>query len=176
MHLSKWVFARVHEKPLCMQLLCKGSACKSRNHCYQSVLWQFSSLQSLPASEDCWTCRGSFAFKKAEFPEWTQLVDGSNCWWTHLPEWKGGEISAWIILSPFVWRCVHINLLLCGSRCWQHLPWGMVCIMETDFLVFQQGGTQLGRRQFMGSWGQGGEGKGSREMRGEQSRGRILGD
>lgn len=48
MHLSKWVLARVHEKPLCMQLLCKGSACKGRNYCYQSCGSLVPSRVSLP--------------------------------------------------------------------------------------------------------------------------------
>ena len=47
--------------------------------------------------------------------------------------------------------------------------------METDCLVSQQGGTQLGRRQFMGSWGLGERAKAVGKWEGNRAGGGFWG-
>lgn len=47
--------------------------------------------------------------------------------------------------------------------------------METDCLVFQQGGTQFGKRQFMGSWGLGERAKAAGKWEGNRTGGVFWG-
>lgn len=178
MYLSKQVFARVHEKPLCTRPCAQAHRVRAYiafSPSWVAVAWPPSRV-SLPT-----------VLVETHLPPGRQHFQEGSSWWREgwgcMPMWRcrnvGGQHGVGIHRVPPtpVWCCTHIKLSLHGSRWWQHLPWGwrqtIPCFSkvelswegkESDCGVLVLGAGRMGE----GNGEMGGENPGSAEGMGQR--------